>query len=319
MILTPTLPGTVPNSGLADIEEAVATVRESGYHRLITGRLSGNAEEACPNASFSRKKIPMRTIFPATLILSASMGLAANAGAAEWTIAPYLWAADVTLDAQVNDTSLGGEVDFADLLEKTDSVFMGHFEGRSDRWGGFFDVIYVDLSDSRTTELGPGGPLLGTASVDAGLKLNIYEAAIMYRFGNAEPGSGTYELDLFAGGRSVQVELTADISIETALPELIEIGGTLDDSHTDFLIGGRLWGYFNQRWSWIVRGDYSAGGSEGIFNTHAMIGYTFGEGLFTLTGGYRYMDLSLEGSVEGSATKTDITLAGPIVGFVFNF
>ena len=50
-----------------------------------------------------------------------------------------------------------------------------------------------------------------------------------------------------------------------------------------------------------------------------MIGYTFGQGLFTLNGGYRYMDISLESTVEGAEAKTDITLSGPIVGFIFSF
>lgn len=261
----------------------------------------------------------MRTKTIATLILSASIGLAGNASAAEWTIAPYLWASDVKFSAKVNDAGIGGEVDFADLLDKLDTAFMGHFEGRNERWGGFLDIMYLDLSDTRTTELGPGGPLLGTATANVEMELKIYEAALLYRLGNAEPTAGSYELDLFAGVRSLRVDAPVDISIQTALPDPIELSGRLDESHTDFLMGARIWGFFSERWSWNIRGDYSAGGSEGIFNTHAMIGYTFGQGLFTLTGGYRYMDISLEATVDDAAIKTDLTLAGPIVGFVFNF
>lgn len=243
----------------------------------------------------------------------------AVAGAAEWIIAPYLWATDVKLDASINDAGIGGEVDFKDLLAKTDFAFMGHFEGRDEHWGGFLDVIHLDVSDTRTTELGPGGPILGTATFDASLTLDLYEAAILYRFGNAERAAGSYEMDLFAGARTVQMEAPAEITIVTIQPQPIVLQGTLDESKTDFLFGGRLVGYFNERWSWNIRADYSAGGSEGIFNTHAMIGYTFGKGLFTLNGGYRYMDLSLKGDVQGSETKTDIRLSGPILGFVFSF
>ena len=261
----------------------------------------------------------MSTKTIATLVLSASIGFAGNASAAEWIIAPYLWASDVSFSAKVNDTDIGGEVDFADLLDKADAAFMGHFEGRNERWGGFLDIIYLDVSDTRTTELGPGGPVLGTVTADIGMTLKIYEAALLYRFGNAERKSGSHEVDVFAGARSLQVDAPVDISIQTAQPDPIELSGRLDESQTDFLMGARIMGYFNERWSWNIRGDYSAGGSEGIFNTHAMIGYTFGQGLFTLTGGYRYMDISLESTVEGAEAKTDITLSGPIVGFVFNF
>ena len=75
----------------------------------------------------------MRTKTIATLILSVSIGLAGNASAAEWTIAPYVWATDVKFSAKVNDAGIGGEVDFADLLDKLDTGFMGHFEGRNER------------------------------------------------------------------------------------------------------------------------------------------------------------------------------------------
>ena len=58
----------------------------------------------------------------------------------EWTIAPYLWAYGVQLDLTVNDnTEIGDDATFKNILDKVDSVFMGHFEGRKGRWGMYLE------------------------------------------------------------------------------------------------------------------------------------------------------------------------------------
>jgi hypothetical protein len=52
----------------------------------------------------------------------------------EWTIAPYLWASGVQLDLTVNDnTEIGGDATFKNILDKVDSVFMGHFGRHAQR------------------------------------------------------------------------------------------------------------------------------------------------------------------------------------------
>ena len=100
----------------------------------------------------------------------------------EWTIAPYLWASDVGLDLTVNnETSVGGDAAFKDLLDKVDSVFMGHFEGRKGRWGMYFDTIYLDLSDNKTISIGPGGPILGDLMANAGMTMKLYDVGGIYR------------------------------------------------------------------------------------------------------------------------------------------
>ena len=252
--------------------------------------------------------------------LLASLLLAPANGRAdvEWTIAPYLWASDVGLDIVVNDDELvDQDVPFNNLVDKLDTALMVHFEAREDQWGGFLDVIYIELSDSRTISPGPGGPVVGDVTVDASLRLNIYEAAVLYRFGNAAPGQ--VEFDLFAGGRSAQIKVPLRLTIDTALPAPEVLEGEADISETDFLFGGRVLGYFSERWGYNLRADYSAGGSEGIFNAHAMIGYTFGQGLFTLNGGYRHMQLKFKDNIDAATIENDITMSGPVLGFVFNF
>lgn len=64
----------------------------------------------------------------------------------------------------------------------------------------------------------------------------------------------------------------------------------------------------------MLRGDGSFGDSEGGYNASAIFQYHTGGGLWAL--GYRYMSVELG---TGSGESLDLTLSGPIVGYVFKF
>lgn len=235
----------------------------------------------------------------------------------KWTIAPYLWASDVSLDLTVNDnTTIGGDAAFKDILDKVDSVFMGHFEGRKDRWGMYLDTIYLDLNDSNSISVGPGGPILGDLTADVGMKMKLYDAGGLYRL--AEPDSDV-QFDLLAGVRYIDVSVDALLTLPGPAMNMVDI--RTGPSETDLMLGARAIGKFAERWHWALRGDFSFGGSDGTYNGLASVGYTFGQsGLFTLTAGYRYMSIEMKGQTQrGQAAEADITMSGPLVGFVFNF
>ena len=208
----------------------------------------------------------------------------------EWTIAPYLWGSSVGLDVTIDgDPTIGTDVPFKDLVDKVDMAFMGHFEGRSEKFGGYIDTIYLDLSDSTVVSPGPGGPVLPDLDVDIGLTLKIFEAADLYRIGNVEPG--TTEVDIILGARQLDVDMSL-VATPLTPPGAEPLTEDLGTSETDIFGGFRILGMINDRWGYNLRADYATGGTEGTINTHAMVGYTFGQtGLFTLTGGYRYMKI----------------------------
>jgi len=70
----------------------------------------------------------------------------------------------------------------------------------------------------------------------------------------------------------------------------------------------------SDRWGLMLRGDGSFGDSEGGYNASAIFQYHTGGGLWAL--GYRYMSVELG---TGSGESLDLTLSGPIVGYVFKF
>jgi hypothetical protein len=258
-----------------------------------------------------------RTTLLAALLGAAGTVEAQDQGQWQWTVAPYLWASDVSLDLTINDdTNLGGDAAFKDILDKVDSVFMGHFEGRKGRWGMYVDTIYLDLSDSKSVAVGPGGPILGDLAVDAAMKMKLYDAGGLYRL--REPGD-VLQFDLLGGVRYIDVDVDALLTLPG--PALNTVDISIGPSETDVMLGARLISRFAERWHWAVRADLSFGGSEGTYNGLATMGYTFGRsGLFTLTAGYRFMSIEIDGTnPRGAPTAADITMSGPLLGFIFNF
>ena len=235
----------------------------------------------------------------------------------EWTIAPYLWASDVGLDLTVNnETSVGGDAAFKDLLDKVDSVFMGHFEGRKGRWGMYFDTIYLDLSDNKTISIGPGGPILGDLMANAGMTMKLYDVGGIYRLNESQAPT---QFDLLAGVRYIDLDVSAKLTLPG--PAMTPFDLRTGPSETDLMVGARIIIQFAELWNWAIRGDVSFCGTEGTYKGLATMGYTFGKSrLFTLTAGYRYSAIDMEGSTQnGNSTQADIKLSGPILGFVFNF
>lgn len=255
------------------------------------------------------------------LVFAGATG-SANADGLTWTVAPYLWASDVGLDLAVNDEDLlGGTAEFSDLVDKLDTALMAHIEASGERFGGYLDLIYIDLSDDRTINLGPGAgdPNLGDLAVDANLGMEIYELGAFYRFPLND--AATRHVDIVMGLRDVSADVTVDIESEG--PSDIEGRTRINNGETDFLAGVRFIGKFgdSKRWGYKLRADYGFGGSEGSVNALATVGYTFGEsGLFTLDAGYRHFNVEFSKNFEGPVrTTTEITMSGPLLGFIFQF
>ena len=205
---------------------------------------------------------------------------------------------------------------FSDIVDKLDSAFMGHIEVGVDQYGAFFDAINIALSDNAVVPVGPGGPILGDPLVDTDLKLKLYELAAFYRIGGPDPGSSA--VDLFFGVREVDLDQALDIVLPG--PGATPINKNLDVSETDIIAGARVVGRFNKKWGYKLRADYGGGGTEGTVNALASIGYTFGKtDLFSIDLGYRYLSIELKNESNGSSYGSDLTMSGPIIGFIFTF
>ena len=273
--------------------------------------------------NLSKTSLIMAPLRPGLLVTIASVAISgllpqqSNADGIDWTVAPYIWGSGVELDVIVNnDPVLGADVPLSDLLDKQDGVFMGHFEGRGERFGAFVDTIYLSLADSNVIPIGPGGPIVGDLITDMKMTLKLYELGGVYRIGDDSPGSTAF--DILLGARLVDVDQNLDLILPG--PAATPLNLSIAVSETDVFFGGRLVGKFTDKWHYKARADIGGGGTDGTFNILGAVGYTFGQtGLFSLDLGYRYMTIELENDQNGTRTETDITMSGPLLGFIFNF
>jgi hypothetical protein len=249
--------------------------------------------------------------------------LTSRAGAAaeiDWQFAPYLWAAAVGLDTTINgDPALGTSVPFKNLVDKLDSAIMLQGEGNDtdSGIGGFVDFISMSLSDTSVTPIGPGGPISGDLTVTTGLSMGLYEAGGILRFGDIDIDKTV--MDILLGARYVDIE--QDLRITLPGPAATDIDRRIDVSEIDLLVGIRVLGQFTDRFRYKLRGDYADFGTDGTLNLYAGVNYEFGQaGLFSLELGYRHMSIDLSDNLGiGVTSSSDISLSGPVLGFVFSF
>ena len=251
------------------------------------------------------------------IAISAFAPQQSNAQGIDWTIAPYIWIPGVTVDSTVEGGPITGPgLPLNNIIDKLDGAFLGHFEGRGDHFGLFGDMIYLSLADSNVISIGPAGPIPVDVSTDTSFTLKLYEIGGVYRIGSDDPGSASF--DILLGARVVDVDLNIDLILPG--PEMTPVSLSSAVSESDAFFGGRLVGKFSDKWHYKVRADIGGGGTNGMLNIFGSVGYTFGQtGLFSLDFGYRHMVIKLKDSQDGTNTETDITLSGPLLGFIFTF
>ena len=251
-----------------------------------------------------KRKQFLRPLLP-LLIAHCSFGLfAANANAqssdaAQWSITPYIWASDTSLDFTLNGSPVGGaDLSFGDIIDTVDAAFQVHVEGGKGNWSGFADFTFISTSDS--VEL----PIV---RIDTESEQVVLDAAAAYW-----PGGVGSPLNLFGGVRYTGFDDTYRFSIGGT--PVGESPSTQD--YVDALLGIRYRFDLSERWSLLTHGDVSFGDTEGTWQLQGLFGYTVGKRQQnTVLFGYRYKQAEFK---DGDLT-TEFTYGGPIAGFNFRF
>jgi hypothetical protein len=229
----------------------------------------------------------------------------------EWTVAPYVWAAGVSLDVEANgNLVLGGDATFPDILDKLDVAGMLHFEARQGPAGLLVDGLYLSLSDESSVS-GHASIPNGTLA-DTNLKMGIYELGGFYRLGGGKRG-----FDFLFGARDFDVSQTTDVIFPGGLTTSFD--GS--KNYLDAFAGARVIAPIGTRWNFIGRGDVAGGDTDITWNGVASFGFSFDKaGKYTLQAGYRYMHIELGRTTDrGTDITNTVTLSGPVVGFGFRF
>lgn len=183
----------------------------------------------------------------------------------DWT--PYIWAANMKVDANIGPVEASGELGFDDIIDKASGAYMHYLEASKGNWGIANEIIYFDLSDTLT------GPIAPVESVNVGLKEAIVDLSLAY---HPSSWDGT---TFYGGARYINLDM--DLGINFSWPEPLPQNASADggDSWTHLLLGARHIIEFNDKWSMMVKGDYASD----YDNSYSYIA--------TLGAGYQFTDL----------------------------
>ena len=226
---------------------------------------------------------------------------ASNGSDWEFSVAPfYLWAVSLEGDVVSGPTESTVSMDFGDLFDNLEAVFIVHFETvYKKNFGVLVDINYINLGGSNTT------PISG---IDVDLVANVTELALYYRLPR-----GDHTFDITAGLLYSSVDVEANFD---RLPLQVDIS----ESWADPMIGARwIWG-FADNWRLTAKGAIGGFGvsSDLSWEAAGIIGYQPWKHAEILLG-YRAVGLDYE-TGEGPGRFTyDITMAGPVVGINFKW
>ena len=226
-----------------------------------------------------------------------------------WSATPYIWAAGVKVDTDVNDEPvLGADVSFKDLLEDTDLAAMGHFEGRKGRQGFFVDILFLGTSDESTSAARP--PLPDGTRTASDLDSWLAEVGGIWH-----PTGEEHGFELIYGARLLDFDLETEVELPS--PSAVETTIESSKSYLDGFGGVRWSAPFAKRWDIMLRGDVGTGGTDFSWNAVATLGVSFDEKeAYSLRFGYRHAAFNLEDD-DDVTVESDVVYSGPFVGFTF--
>lgn len=264
-----------------------------------------------------------RCLAAASLALAATGSAHAQAGD-DWqfSAALYGYFPDIsgTTTFPPRNGSSSATLDAQTILDNLKFTFMGTFEARKGRWGGFADVVYMDIGDTkqgvRDFSLGHGR-IPGDVSATVGLDLKGWVGTLAgtYRM----VGDESLVADALFGARWLDLRLKVNWSLAgnigpVALPDH---AGTseVDASNVDAIIGVKGRTNFGDGHRWFVPYylDIGTGQSRFTWQAYAGLGYAFDWG--ELLAAWRYIDYQMK---SGDAIE-DMSFNGPAVAVVFRW
>jgi len=264
----------------------------------------------------------------AASVLCASAALTTSTAVAQandqWQFGAQIYGYLPSLSGESNFKGSGGSpdvnVNVDKILDNLKFVFMGSFEAKKGRWGGFTDLMYLNVgaNKSGTRDLVIGGievPATASASVNYDLKGWIWTIAGEYAV-VSHPGM---TMDVFAGARMVDLEQDINWGLEGNIGG-IPVGGRTGDSNVsrtdwDGIVGvkGRWHFGADNRWFVPYYVDVGTGNSDLTWQAMAGLGYSWKS--IDVVGAWRYLDYNF-----GSGRPfTDLSLNGPQLSVVFRW
>ncbi len=212
-------------------------------------------------------------------------------------------------------------VDASKLLDHLKMAFMGALDVHNGKWGIFTDVLYLDVSGSKSNtrdfNIGRQGiPASTTADLNLDLKGFVWTIAGEYRL-ISDPKAWT--VDVLAGARMLGVKPTLDWSIQGDLGPIPVAGRSgskqIDDTLWDGIVG--LKGRFNlsddRRWNLPFYLDVGTGQTQLTWQAAAGVSYSYQWG--DVIGMWRYLAWDNKSGKQIEA----LNFNGPMIGVTFRW
>ncbi len=277
----------------------------------------------------------MKRIIPLTATaLCASLAIPFTASAAEavavdvsrpdaWQFSAFIYAYYPDINSKVtfpNGQSSDISVNASDIYNNLKFGMIGAFEVRKGSWGGFTDVMYMNVGQFNSRfhnfTIGNAGlPADVSASANFDMKSTVWTLAATYRPVNTQ----AVKLDVLAGARLLDLKQSLQWTLNGNIGPIALPGRageqSAKDHFTDGVVGlkGRL--AFGRDLKWFVPyyGDVGTGNSDLTWQAATGIGYAFNWG--EIIGGWRYLDYQFK-----SDSKIDsMSLNGPMLGVAFHW
>ncbi|MFT5731295.1 MAG: hypothetical protein ACI8PB_005493 [Desulforhopalus sp.] len=219
----------------------------------------------------------------------------------EFALAPfYLWAVSLDGDVVVGPQGSNVSLDFGDIFDNLEAVFIIHFETiYKKNYGFLFDVNFINLGVSSSTP---------KSEINVDLEATVAEFLPYYRWLN-----GDHNLDFMAG--ALYSRVAQDVSFSSS-PFAIDV----TEDWVDPIMGIRWnWG-FSDKWRLVAKGVVGGFGvsSDLVWEGSGMVTYQPWKNAEFLLG-YRAVGIDYETGAGPTRFEYDVTMAGPVFGINFKW
>jgi hypothetical protein len=215
----------------------------------------------------------------------------------------------------------GGErpldVSASDLISHTDAAGMATFEFRKGRWGGFADLVAMDLGqhvEGTRSILAGRQPLPPGTFANASLDIEAFALTVAGTYRAYE--SETSNVDVFAGGRLLDATVKLDWSFNSDVVGALRSGSSeVGHSTWDGIVGAKGRAYFGERRQWFVPWyvDAGTGSTDLTWNASVGLGYAAKWGDVFVT--WRRLDYDFGNDRQ----LADLDFSGPTLGVAFDW
>ena len=226
----------------------------------------------------------------------------------EFTIYGWLPSLDGTLKYDVPpDDGDNVSLDVSDLLDSLNFVFMGNFVAHKNKLSYAADLIYMDVSNSKSTNItiGPGEGVPVGVHAGLGLKTWVVTGHVGYDVMQKDKS----RMAVLGGVR--YLDLSADLNYTIGAQTTTSLSGSED--FWDVIVGIKGGIMLNEKWYIPYYADIGTGQSNLTWQLYTGIGYKFSWGDIKLA--YRY----LEYDQDDDKLLQDLKLYGPQIGIGFRF